>query len=250
MPHERSHLPTVPLSFVKTADGVPVLRAAEGVKLTIDQTTIEQRFESKPVKSFRKQYQEAGGDPRRLHGLLLALLPVSVQKPPTRRTLDKKLEKACQVLSEIIYLPGSVYKRKLYEDAFFALSAFRAPGSIEMYLKQFKPEKPKPFVVEDYDPELFHDLDSGELLVPPIGAPRPGHPRSGSPTGLILGVLAKECRQRFGAPRWRDILAIACAMAPEMFDIKEETVERLQKRVAHAGKSMVDLLHSQLFSPA
>lgn len=242
---ERGYPLTAPLYFVKNSEGAPVLRLAEGVEWAIDPEECQRRFESEPVRCFLEEYQKAGGDPRLMCSLLLALLPIKAKEPPSLQELQQlqqKIEKAMQVLSEIVYLPGCVYQRKLYEDAFFALGAFRQPKAIEMYLAQFTPEQSKPFVVQDYDPELFRDPDSGDLLYPPTGAPRRGRPQRGSPVGLVLGVLAKECRRRFETSRWDDIRAVVCAVAPETFSPDLRSVEHLQKRAGYAARRMLELL--------
>jgi hypothetical protein len=88
-------------------------------------------------------------------------------------------------------------------------------------------------------------------LVPPIGAPRPGRIKGGSPTGLILGVLAEECRRRFEAPGWREILKVCLAVAPETFDTEFDTVERqverLRKRVERVSEDQITILFRHLF---
>jgi hypothetical protein len=214
-----------------------VLQAAQGVQWKINPEEIRRRFQSEPVRNFLTKYQEAGGNPLRMQQLLLALLPITTPEPPSPQELQQKIERTMQGLAEIVYLPGHVWQRKRYEDAFFALEAFR--GSIDMYLAQFTSEQSKPFVIHDYDPELFHDPDSGDIFPPPTGASRRGRPQRGSSVGLVLGVLAEECRQRFGGPRWCEIQAVVCAVAPETFPYR--SVEHLQKRAAYALR-MVELL--------
>jgi hypothetical protein len=244
----RQYPHTVPLCFRIVPGQAPALTLAPGVQVAVSPKEIERRFKAECVKTFFERYREAGGDTGRLETLLTCLLPVSVPKPPTRVTLSRSVRKAYGALQELLRLPGTLPGREVFHEAADVLQFLDARGWVA-YLAQWKPEELTvfTFTVESAT-QAFEDYPYyPQSMVPAVGANRRGRIRSGSPTGLIIGVLAEECRRRFKKPRWSDVLAICCAIAPETFDIKLDTVERLQKRVERVPKDKITILFRQLF---
>jgi hypothetical protein len=240
---DRTHPITAPACFSITPGKPPELVLAPGVQLTIGPKELERRFRCKPIKAFFARYREAGGDTRRLETLLTCLLPVKVPLPPPRRTLEAQVTSTRRALEDLLRLPGTLPGREVFGKAADTLRAL----DLREYLAQFKPDKPVLISVDMYVPQLVGDDYRPQTFVPAIGAQRRGRIRKGSPTGLIIGVLAEECRRRFEAPWWPDILEVCLALAPETFDPKCDTVERLRKRVERVRKDRIVYLHRSLF---
>lgn len=242
----RSFPVTAPLDFTFVAPSQPPeLTLAPGVQLIIGPKELEQRFRHEPVKAFFARYRQAGGDTRRLETLLTCLLPVTVPRPPTQTTLKRKVQEAHRALGALLRLPGTLPGREVFEKAADTLRLLDERDWVA-YLTQFKPDKPTLFNVEMRAPG-FEEWSYPKTHVPPIGATRRGRIHSGSPTGLVIGVLAELCRRRqFETPWWPAILAVCQAIAPETFDYRD-TPERLQKRVASVPKEKIAFLYGKLF---
>lgn len=241
---DRAHPITAPACFSITPGQPPELVLAPGVQFAIGPKELERRFRAKPVKVFFARYREAGGDTRRLETLLTCLFPIKVPKPPTRRTLEVQVTTAYRALQDLLRLPGTLQGREVFEKVADTLRGFDSGE----YLAQFKPEKPLLHIVNRYVPQLVGDDYRPQTFVPAVGKQGRGRIRKGSPTGLIIGVLAEECRRRFKeAPRWPDILNVCLVLAPETFDTKCDTVDRLRKRVERVKKCHITTLHRQLF---
>ena len=266
----------VPLNYLITTDGQARIILADGVEWVLGPAERERRFDAEPVKAFFARYQEAGGDPQRLRVLLEGLLEVTVPKPPTQEALKDLVRRASETLDELLRLPGNLpwHKAlKVLKSAAERLHRFDDHAQ-EEYLAQFKWREPPMFAVEiparvTPGPLIRSHFQGGSAslvlsrpagdtlagdrplqfpLAPPINAPGRGR-RRGSPTGLILGVLAKECkRRRLRAPWWPDILKVCKAIAPETFPPKTATVEHLRKRVEGVPDDQITDLFHRLFS--
>lgn len=267
-PRHTPHL--APLNFIKTTDGQVKLILAPGVQWAIDSKERARRFNAKPVKAFFARYRKVGGDPQRLKPLLEGLLPVEPPRPPTQKVLKPMVRRASEALNDLLELPGNLpghKTRKVFEEAADLLCRFDDHAQ-EGYLAQFTSHTPSQYAVtipvtivgskwlpsQDQESStclvLSYPQDKDRPfqtpLVPPIGAPGRGRIQRGSQAGFVIGVLAKECRRRFEAPWWPDILRVCCALAPETFDTKCETVERLRKRVERVPKDHIAVLFRQL----
>lgn len=275
---DRAFPHTVPLCFRIVQGAPPELCLAPGVQVAVSREEIKRRFEAECVKGFFTRYREAGGDTLRLKPLLTCLLPITAPKPPTQTALRQMVRRAFETLDKLLRLPEIVpwdEGRKILEEAADILRRFDEHAQKE-YLAQFKSHTPSQYAVEIparvIPGPLFRSVIQGGSaslllsypesdrslqfpLVPPLGAPGRGRIRSGSQTGLIIGVLAEECQRRFKAPPWPEILEICKAIAPETFDPKvvmtEVTVKHLKKRVARAkkdkGQGHILALHRLLF---
>jgi len=269
----------VPLSYTTDPDGQVRLDLAPGVEWAIGQKKRARRFNAEPVKAFFARYQEAGGDRQRLKRLLEGLLPVKPPRPPTRKALKqivRRASEASKTLDELLALPGNLpghETRWVFKRAAGRLRRF-VDQAQEEHLAQLKPRKP-PLVAVEIPARVipgslirsgFHGGSASLVLsrpagdrrpqfplVPPIGSPVRGRIRSGSATGLILGVLAKECKRRFETFGWGDIVELVCAIAPETFPRDPQTAERLRKRVQAVSKKQrsrkyhIAFLHAKLF---
>ena len=74
-----------------------------------------------------------------------------------------------------------------------------------------------------------------------------GRPRGVSRESLILAVVEKEFRQRFGRPCYADILALAKAVAPETFP-RTCSEEHIRQRIISVPGSLVGQAHRQAFA--
>ena len=74
-----------------------------------------------------------------------------------------------------------------------------------------------------------------------------GRPRGVSRESLILAVVEKEFRQRFGRPCYADILALAKAVAPKTF-AGSCTKEHIRQRIISVPGSLVGQVHRQAFA--
>jgi len=92
---------------------------------------------------------------------------------------------------------------------------------------------------------LWQDYFRGtEFLKKGRGA---GRPRGVSRESLILALVEKEFRQRFGRPCYADILALAKAVAPKAF-AGSCTKEHIRQRILSAPSSRVGQLHREAFT--
>jgi len=261
----------VPLNYLITPDGQARIILADGVEWVLGPAEHARRFNAESVKTFFARYQKAGGDPQRLQVLLEGLLQVTVPKPPTQEALKELVRRASETLDELLRLPGNLpghKAREVFKSAAERLHRFDDHAQ-EEYLAQFKWREPPMFAVEIParvipGPLIRSDFRGGSAslvlsrpagdrppqipFAPPINAPGRGR-RRGSPTGLILGVLAKECKRRhLRAPWWPDILEVCKAIAPETFPPKTATVEHLRKRVEGVPDDQITDLFHRLFS--
>lgn len=264
---------TVPPCFRIVPGAPPELCLAPGVQVAVSRKEIKRRFEAECVKGFFTRYRKEGGDTRRLEPLLNCLLPITELKLPTQTALKQMVRRASEALDKLLRLPETPLghqEREVFERAAEILRRFDGHAQKE-YLAQFKSHTPSQYVIEIparvIPSLLFRPVFQGgsaSLLLsypesdrppqfplrPPIGAPGLGRVRRGSQTGLIIGVLAAECRRRFIPPWWPEILEVCKAIAPETFTTTY-SVEHLQKRVAWAkkdkGQAHIAMLHSTLF---